>query len=270
MIQAAVADTAARLAAEQLTVGYHDAAVLTDLSLHLPTGAVTTIVGPNGCGKSTLLRALGRLLAPRSGRVLLDGKSIDGMRGKDIARLIGLLPQSPVAPDGLTVADLVAHGRHPHQSWLRQWSRADEADVAAALEQTGMTALAARQVDELSGGQQRRAWIAMTLAQGTDILLLDEPTTYLDVAHSLEVLDLVDGLRRDLSRTVVMVLHDLNFAIRYSDHLVAMTGGRVVATGAPQDIVDAALLREVFGIEAHILTDPVSGRPLVVPIGRAG
>ncbi|MVU80344.1 ATP-binding cassette domain-containing protein [Nocardia sp. ET3-3] len=255
------------LAAENITLGYGDRVIVDGLSVDIEPGLITTVIGPNGCGKSTLLRSLGRLLRPKSGRVLLDGKAISTMKTKDIARIVGMLPQTPVAPEGLTVADLVARGRHPHQSWLRQWSADDETEVAAALEQTGIADLAGRTLDELSGGQRQRAWISMALAQGTDILLLDEPTTYLDLAHSLEVLDLVDRLHDDLGRTVVMVLHDLNLAIRYSDRLVVMHAGRIVAQGRPADIIDAELLREVFGLRAEVLEDPVSGRPMIVPIG---
>ncbi|MFI6865355.1 ABC transporter ATP-binding protein [Nocardia sp. NPDC050406] len=256
-----------RLSADAVTLGYGDRVIVDGLSLDIPTGVITTVIGPNGCGKSTLLRSLGRLLKPRAGRVLLDGKAIASMKTREVAQVVGMLPQTPVAPEGLTVADLVARGRHPHQSWLRQWSSDDETEVAAALEQTGIADLADRTLDELSGGQRQRAWISMALAQGTDILLLDEPTTYLDLAHSLEVLDLVDRLHADFGRTVVMVLHDLNLAIRYSDHLIVMRAGRIVAQGRPADIVSAELLLEVFGLQASVLEDPVSGRPMIVPIG---
>lgn len=256
-----------RLAAKNLTLGYGERIIVDGLHLDIAPGVVTTVIGPNGCGKSTLLRSLARLLRPRAGQVILDGKAISSLKTKEVARILGMLPQSPVAPEGLTVADLVARGRHPHQSWLRQWSSDDEAEVLAALEQTGIADLADRPLDELSGGQRRRAWISMALAQGTDILLLDEPTTYLDLAHALEVLDLVDRLHADLGRTVVMVLHDLNLAIRYSDRLVVMREGRIVAQGAPTEIIEADLLYEVFGLRASVLQDPVSGRPMIVPIG---
>ncbi|MEV6391450.1 ABC transporter ATP-binding protein [Nocardia xishanensis] len=256
-----------QLAADGISLGYGDRVIVDGLTLDITPGVITTVIGPNGCGKSTLLRSLGRLLRPRTGRILLDGKAISSMKTKDVARVVGMLPQTPVAPEGLTVADLVARGRHPHQSWIRQWSAADEAEVTTALEQTGIADLADRALDELSGGQRQRAWISMALAQGTDILLLDEPTTYLDLAHSLEVLDLVDRLHDELGRTVVMVLHDLNLAIRYSDQLIVMNAGRIVAQGSPADIVTAALLKEVFGLDASVLDDPVSGRPMIVPIG---
>ncbi|AFU01878.1 ABC transporter ATP-binding protein [Nocardia brasiliensis] len=256
-----------RLATVDVSLGYGDRVIVDGLTLDIAPGVITTVIGPNGCGKSTLLRSLGRLLRPQQGRVLLDGKAISTMKTKDVARVIGMLPQSPIAPEGLTVADLVARGRHPHQSWFRQWSVDDEAEVMTALEQTGIADLADRALDELSGGQRQRAWISMALAQGTDILLLDEPTTYLDLAHAVDVLDLVDRLHAELGRTVVMVLHDLNLAIRYSDELIVMRDGRIVAQGRPADIIDVQLLREVFDLDASVLQDPVSGRPMIVPIG---
>ncbi|WP_138843364.1 ABC transporter ATP-binding protein [Rhodococcus pyridinivorans] len=258
---------APRLVAEHISLGYGERLIVDDLDLSIPTGVVTTVIGPNGCGKSTLLRALSRLLKPRTGTVLLDGHDITTMRTREVARVLGMLPQAPVAPEGLTVADLVSRGRHPHQSWFRQWSSDDEDEVAIALERTGIADLADRPIDELSGGQRQRAWISMALAQGTDILLLDEPTTYLDLAHSVEVLDLVDRLHSELGRTVVMVLHDLNLAVRYSDHLVVMKDGRVVASGVPSEVITVELLREVFDLDASVIDDPVSDRPLIVPIG---
>ncbi|MDG3009868.1 ABC transporter ATP-binding protein [Rhodococcus sp. D2-41] len=264
----ATSDADPRLRAERLTLGYGDRTIVHDLALTVPTGVVTTIVGPNGCGKSTLLRSLGRILKPRNGRVLLDGKAITAMRTKDVARVLGMLPQSSVAPEGITVAELVARGRHPHQSLLRQWSGDDESAVAEALASTGIGDLAGRSVDELSGGQRQRVWISMALAQQTDILLLDEPTTYLDLAHAVDVLDLVDRLHAEMGRTVVMVLHDLNLAIRYSDHLVAMKDGRVVDAGTPDEVITPELLMEVFGLASTVIEDPVSGRPMIVPIGR--
>lgn len=256
-----------RLRAEGVRLGYGERTVVECLDLEVLTGAITTVIGPNGCGKSTLLRALGRLLAPTAGAVVLDGQDLAGMRTRDVATVLGVLPQAPVAPEGLTVADLVARGRHPHQRWFRQWSCDDEVEVAAALEQTGIGDLADRPVDQLSGGQRQRAWISMALAQGTDVLLLDEPTTYLDLAHALEVMDLVDRLHEDLGRTVVMVLHDLNLAARYSDRLVVMKDGRIVAQGTPREVLSAELLLDVFGLRAVVVDEPVSDSPLVVPIG---
>ncbi|MGB3696999.1 MAG: ABC transporter ATP-binding protein [Gordonia sp. (in: high G+C Gram-positive bacteria)] len=262
--------TAARLRAEALTVGYDGTTIIDGLEVAIPTGRVTTIVGPNGCGKSTLLRTLSRLLKPSAGKILLDGADIDGLRPKQVARTLGLLPQNPVAPDGLTVVDLVSRGRHPHQSWYRQWSRDDEAAVAEAMALTSTTDLADRAVDSLSGGQRQRVWIAMTLAQQTDLILLDEPTTYLDLAHAVDVLDLVDELRTDYGKTVVMVLHDLNLAARYSDSLIVMRDGAILATGSPTEVLTPELLGRAFGLKSSIMTDPVGGTPMVVPIGRRG
>ncbi len=255
------------LAAEGLTLGYGERVVIDDLDLVVPPGRVTAIVGANACGKSTLLRSMSRLLAPRGGQVLLDGRSVHRLPAKELARTLGLLPQSPIAPEGITVADLVGRGRHPHQSWLRQWSAEDEAEVAEAMAWTDIGELADRPVDELSGGQRQRAWISMALAQGTDLLLLDEPTTHLDLAHAVEVLDLVDTLHEERGRTVVMVLHDLNLAARYADLLVVMADGRVVAQGSPGEVLTSALMLEVFGLTAEIVEDPVSDRPMVVPVG---
>ncbi|MHC3463834.1 ABC transporter ATP-binding protein [Streptomyces flavovirens] len=256
-----------RLAAEGVTVGYGTRTVIDALDVTIPSGVVTTIIGPNGCGKSTLLRTLTRLLKPAKGAVVLDGEDIGTLRTRDVAKKLGLLPQAPVAPEGLTVADLVARGRHPHQSWLRQWSSDDAAVVERALAMTGVSDLADRPVDSLSGGQRQRVWISMTLAQGTDLLLLDEPTTYLDLAHAIDVLDLVDDLHES-GCTVIMVLHDLNLATRYSDNLVVMRAGAILAQGHPRDVITAELLHEAFGLSAQVIDDPVGDRPLIVPIGR--
>ncbi|MEV0115647.1 ABC transporter ATP-binding protein [Streptomyces sp. NPDC050844] len=255
----------ARLSALELTLAYEDREVVHALDLAIPDGEVTVIVGPNACGKSTTLRALGRLLKPKSGAVLLDGEALAKLPTKKIAQQIGLLPQTPVAPEAITVGDLVARGRQPHQSWWQQWSHEDEKAVTEAMERTDVSALAERSVDELSGGQRQRVWIAMALAQDTGLLLLDEPTTYLDISHQVEVLDLVRQLNHDRGRTVVVVLHDLNQAARYADHLVAMKEGRIVAEGAPADVVTEELVREVFGLECVVVPDPVTGSPLVVP-----
>ncbi|MEU6291455.1 ABC transporter ATP-binding protein [Streptomyces sp. NPDC046988] len=259
---------ATRLAARGVAVGYGARPVIDGLDVAIPPGVITTIIGPNGCGKSTLLRTLSRLLKPTSGTVVLDGEDIAGLRTRDVAKKLGLLPQAPVAPEGLTVSDLVARGRHPHQSWLRQWSSDDAAVVGRALAMTGVSDLADRPVDSLSGGQRQRVWISMTLAQGTDLLLLDEPTTYLDLAHAIDVLDLVDDLHES-GCTVVMVLHDLNLATRYSDNLVVMRDGAILAQGHPWEVVTAELLHEAFGLRARVIDDPVGDRPLIVPIGRA-
>jgi iron complex transport system ATP-binding protein len=257
---------AARLRTRALRLGYGNQVVVPHLDLDIVDGSVTAIVGPNGCGKSTLLRALGRLLRPAGGEVLLDGERIQQLPTREVARRLGILPQTPTAPDGLTVADLVVRGRQPHQSWLRQWSRADEEIVAQALAWTGLSELAEHPVDTLSGGQRQRAWISMALAQGTDILLLDEPTTYLDLAHQIDVLELIDRLHRERGRTVVMVLHDLNLAARYARYLVAMKDGRVLASGAPAQVLTAELVEEVFGLRVMVIEDPASGTPLVVPL----
>ncbi|WP_285116098.1 ABC transporter ATP-binding protein [Leifsonia sp. fls2-241-R2A-40a] len=256
------------LAARDLSLAYEGRVVVDGLDLDVPAGRVTAIVGPNACGKSTLLRGLSRLLAPAAGTVLLDGADIHSLPTKRVAQRLGLLPQSPTAPDGITVADLVSRGRYPHQGWFRRWTADDDAAVAEAMVDTGIADLADRPVDELSGGQRQRVWIAMALAQRTDILLLDEPTTFLDISHQLDVLDLLLDLNAARGATVVMVLHDLNLAARYADHLVAMRAGSIVAAGEPASVVTADLVREVFGVESVIADDPVTGTPLVVPLGR--
>lgn len=258
-----------RLHAEDVTLRYDQRTISTGLTVAIPDGSFTVIVGPNACGKSTLLRALSRLLTPAHGQVILDGRSIGDLPAREVARRLGLLPQSSIAPDGITVADLVARGRYPHQSFLRQWSKADEAAVAGAMEATRVDGLADRLVDELSGGQRQRVWIAMVLAQETPILLLDEPTTFLDIAHQIELLDLLADLN-GRGRTVVAVLHDLNHACRYASHLVAVRDGAIVAEGAPSAIVDEKLVRDVFGLDCVIIADPVSQTPLIVPKGRHG
>jgi iron complex transport system ATP-binding protein len=258
--------TQSRLRAESVTVGYGEEPVVRDLSLAVPDGKVTTIIGPNGCGKSTLLRTMARLLKPTSGSVVLDGETVHDLPTKEVARRMALLPQSPIAPEGLAGRDLVGRGRHPHQRWFSQWSPDDERVVEAALEMTDTADLRDRALEQLSGGQRQRAWIAMTLAQDTDLLLLDEPTTYLDLAHQVEVLDLVTRLNRERERTVVMVLHDLNLAARYSDLIVVMRDGVIVAQGAPHEVFTPELLRETFGLSADVLTDPRTGLPIVVPV----
>ncbi|WP_307248748.1 ABC transporter ATP-binding protein [Catenuloplanes indicus] len=256
-----------RLRAEGLTLAYDARTVATGLSVEIPDNSFTVIVGPNACGKSTLLRALSRMLKPRAGSVLLDGKGIGSYPAKEVARRLGLLPQTSIAPDGITVADLVGRGRFPHQRLLRQWSREDERVVAEAMAATGVSELSGRVVDELSGGQRQRVWLAMALAQQTDILLLDEPTTFLDITHQIEVLDLCADLQ-ETGRTLVAVLHDLNQACRYATHLIAMRDGAIVAQGAPADIITADLVHTVFDLQCRVVPDPESGTPLVVPAAR--
>jgi iron complex transport system ATP-binding protein len=262
------ATAAVRLAADGVRLAYGDRVVVDSLDLALTDGSFTAIIGPNGCGKSTLLRALGRLLRPTSGAVLLDGRAITATPTREVAKVLGLLPQTPLAPEGLTVADLVARGRHPHQTWLRQWSSDDAAVVAEALAWTDMSELADSPVDALSGGQRQRAWISMALAQGTDLLLLDEPTTYLDLAHQVDVLELVRRLHAERGRTVAVVLHDLNLAARYAQRLVAMKDGVLVASGTPDEVLTERLLADVFELEARVVPDPVTGTPMVVPVRR--
>lgn len=256
-----------RLHVDAATFGYDRRVVSAGLSVCIPDGSFTVIVGPNACGKSTLLRGLSRLLKPAAGRVVLDGRSIGSYRAKEVARRLGLLPQSSIAPNGITVADLVAHGRYPHQKFVRQWTDADEQAVLEAMAATGVTDLSGRLVDELSGGQRQRVWVAMALAQQTPLLLLDEPTTFLDIAYQIELLELFTDLNA-AGTTLVAVLHDLNQAARYATHLIAMKDGRIVAEGPPREVVTADLVREVFGLRCIVVPDPVVGTPSVVPLGR--
>jgi iron complex transport system ATP-binding protein len=256
------------LVVEGVTLGYGDRTVVHALDLDVPPGEITCIVGANACGKSTLLRSMARLLSPRGGHVLLDGRDLHRLPTKQVARTLGLLPQSPIAPEGIVVADLVSRGRNPHQGMLARWSADDDAAVAEALEMTGIADLADRPVDELSGGQRQRAWIAMSLAQQTDVLLLDEPTTFLDVSHQVDVLDLLTDLNRQRGTTIVMVLHDLNLAARYADRLVAVSDGRVHAAGQPAEVLTTEVVQQVFGMDSRVIADPVSHKPLVLPIGR--
>ncbi|WP_426997359.1 ABC transporter ATP-binding protein [Pseudarthrobacter sp. N5] len=258
----------ALLNARELTLQYGQRRVVDSLTAAIPEGRVTMIVGANACGKSTLLRGLSRLLKPAGGCVTLDGKDIHSRPARELARTLGLLPQHPTAPDGIVVRDLVGRGRYPHQGFFRSWSTDDDDAVKRALEATETLELAERNVDELSGGQRQRVWIAMALAQETEVLLLDEPTTYLDLAHQVEVLDLVTDLNRTRGTTVAIVLHDLNLAARYADHVIAMKSGQIVAEGRSVDVVTAEMVREVFGLESRVLPDPVSGTPLIIPIGR--
>ncbi|SIS03531.1 ATP-binding cassette domain-containing protein [Williamsia sterculiae] len=260
--------TSSHLSASDLVLRYDDRVVIDGLSVRIPPGRITALVGPNACGKSTLLRGLGRILAPAGGVVRLDDTDVRDVPRRQFARRVGLLPQSPIAPDGITVVDLVERGRSPHQGWFGGRDAADDDAVLSAMRSTGVLSLADRPVAELSGGQRQRVWIAMALAQDTDVLLLDEPTTYLDVAHAVEVLDLLVDRNVERQTTVVVVLHDLNLACRYADHLIAMNEGRVITAGAPDEVMTEDLVSEVFGMRARVIPDPVSQSPMVVPAGR--
>jgi iron complex transport system ATP-binding protein len=254
-----------RLAAHELSLGYGATPIVDGLTVGIEAGAVTAIVGPNACGKSTLLRGLARLLSPSAGQVILDGIDITQLRTKDVARRLGLLPQSSIAPEGITVADLVTRGRFPHQTMLRQYSRGDQLAVVEAMAATGVSTLAGRPVDELSGGQRQRVWIAMVLAQQTPLILLDEPTTFLDIAHQIELLELFAELNAEQGRTIVAVLHDLNHACRFADQIIAMKAGTIVAQGRPSDVITARLVEEVYGLECQVIDDPETATPLVIP-----
>ncbi|MGE2832940.1 ABC transporter ATP-binding protein [Mycobacterium sp. SMC-4] len=262
-------DAPVSLAAHRLSLGYAGRPIVEEASTALPAGKITAIIGPNGCGKSTLLRGLARLLPPQRGVVHLDGHDLATIPSRLLATKVGLLPQQPTAPDGITVADLIGRGRHPHQRWFRQWSAADDEAVTRAMQSTGLTDLAETPIDELSGGQRQRVWIALALAQGPDVMLLDEPTTYLDLAHQLDVLGLLSRINRVHRRTIVLVLHDLNMAARYAHHLIAMRDGRLVAQGSPHDIITSDMVAEVFGVQATVITDPISDTPLVLPHPRS-
>lgn len=253
---------------DSLSIGYTNHLLFENLNLHIPQGEITVFVGSNGCGKSTLLRSIARLLKPESGAVLLEGKDVNRMSSKDVAKKMGILPQSPVSPEGLTVHDLVKQGRYPHQSWFKRWSDEDTIKVEAAMEATNISELRDQAVDTLSGGQRQRAWIAMTLAQDTDVILLDEPTTYLDMTHQIEILDLLFELNEKKNRTIVMVLHDINLASRYAHNIVAIKDGEVHAQGKPEEIVTCDLVRSVFGMECQVSKDPMFGTPHCIPFGR--
>jgi iron complex transport system ATP-binding protein len=258
----------AEIHAQNLMLSYDDTCIIPNLSVTIPTGQITVMVGANGCGKSTLLRGISRLLKPKRGSVVLDGQDIWRLPTKQLAKQLGILPQSPTAPEGLTVHELVAQGRYPHQSWLQQWSREDEKITAEALTITDLTDFADRPVDTLSGGQRQRAWIAMTLAQDSDTILLDEPTTFLDLAYQIDVLDLLHDLNVTRGKTIVMVLHDLNHACRYADNLIALRDGSIIAQGYPSEIVTEAMVHDVFGIACRIIPDPITDTPLVIPSSK--
>ncbi|WP_301173420.1 ABC transporter ATP-binding protein [Brevibacillus nitrificans] len=257
------------LETRQLTLSYGDRNIIETLDLNIPRGKITVLIGSNGCGKSTLLRSLARLLKPKEGAILLEGESIAKRSTKEVAKRLAILPQGPTAPEGLTVLQLVKQGRYPYQNWLQQWSEEDEKMVNRALEATQLTSLANRPVDSLSGGQRQRAWIAMTLAQGTETILLDEPTTYLDMSHQIEILDLLFELNETEQRTIVMVLHDLNLACRYAHHIVAVHNTTVVAEGSPDDVLTTELVRTVFDMDCQITLDPLYGTPMCIPYSKS-
>ncbi|WP_276354838.1 ABC transporter ATP-binding protein [Cohnella caldifontis] len=254
--------------AERITAGYDHRTVIQKVGLAIPSQRISVIIGANGCGKSTLLKTLARLIQPTSGQITLDGKPIRQIPPKPLARVIGLLPQSPIVPEGISVADLVGRGRYPHQSLFSGWTKKDEEAVAEAMRIMDITELANHSIDELSGGQRQRVWIAMALAQQTDILLLDEPTTFLDITYQIEILDLLTDLNRKHGTTIVMVLHDINLSARYADHIFALLKGKLVAEGEPSKVITSALVKEIFGLDCTVIEDPVSGSPMVVPIGR--
>lgn len=256
------------LQTKDLTLAYGERTIIDQMDLDIPKGEITVFIGGNGCGKSTLLRSIARLLKPKEGSVLLDGESISRLSTKEVARKMAILPQTPVSPEGLTVLQLVKQGRYPHQSWLKQWSRKDEEIVEDALRATGMEEFRNRKVDELSGGQRQRAWIALTLAQDTDIILLDEPTTYLDMTHQIEILDLLFELNEREGRTIVMVLHDINLACRYAHNIVAIRDREVYAQGKPEDVISCELVKNVFGMDCQVSSDPLFGTPLCIPFGK--
>ena len=260
--------TSHTLQAQQLHAGYEQKLILNDVNLSIPHNKISIIIGANGCGKSTLLKTMARLIKPTNGQVVLDGQPIHQLPPKELARTLGLLPQSPTVPEGITVADLVGRGRYPHQTLFGSWSKKDYEAVAEALEMMNITEFADRTIDELSGGQRQRVWIAMALAQQTDILFLDEPTTYLDITYQVEILDLLTDLNKKYGTTIVMVLHDINLSARYADYLFTMKNGHLIAEGAPQDIVTSALIKETFNLQCSVITDPVSNTPLIIPIGR--
>ena len=254
--------------ANNITAGYDKTIIVDGVSVAIPQGKISVIVGANACGKSTLLKTFARLLTPKAGSIVLDGREIRSLPSKQLARILGLLPQSPIVPEGITVSDLVARGRFPHQTFLKGMGKKDYEAVESALSTMGITELANRSVDELSGGQRQRVWIAMTLAQETDILLLDEPTTYLDITHQVEILDLLTDLNRSRGSTILMVLHDINLSARYADHIFAMRKGQLIAQGAPSEVITEELIKDVFDLDCMVIRDPVSNTPFIVPRGR--
>ncbi|MBB6731491.1 ABC transporter ATP-binding protein [Cohnella zeiphila] len=254
--------------AEQVVAGYDRQTVIDGVSLVVPVNRISVMIGANGCGKSTLLKALARLIKPESGSISLDGKPVGKIPPKQLARVLGLLPQSPIVPEGITVADLVGRGRFPHQSWHAGWTSKDAEAVAEAMRIMNIAELADRHIDELSGGQRQRVWIAMALAQQTDILFLDEPTTFLDITYQIEILDLLTDLNRKYGTTIVMVLHDINLSARYADHIFALREGKLMAEGKPSEVITDLLVKDIFGLDCAVIKDPVSGSPLVVPKGR--
>lgn len=256
------------LQTKDLTLSYGERTIIDELNIDIPQGEISVFIGGNGCGKSTLLRSIARLLKPKQGSVLLDGEAISRLSTKEVARKMAILPQSPTAPEGLTVLQLVKQGRYPHQTWLKQWSQKDEELVQDALKATKMEELQHRKVDELSGGQRQRAWIALTLAQDTDIILLDEPTTYLDMTHQIEILDLLFELNEKEQRTIVMVLHDLNLACRYAHNIVAIRDKKIYAQGKPEEVISCELVKHVFDMDCQVSRDPLFGTPLCIPFGK--
>lgn len=251
-----------------LSIGYTNHLLFENLNLSIPRGEISVFVGSNGCGKSTLLRSIARLLKPQEGSILLEGKEVHRMSSREVAKKMGILPQSPVSPEGLTVHDLVKQGRYPHQSWLKRWTEEDTEKVEAAMKATRVDQFRDKPVDELSGGQRQRAWIAMTLAQDTEVILLDEPTTYLDMTHQIEILDLLFELNETQGRTIIMVLHDLNLASRYAHNIIAIKDGAVFGQGTPESVINCDLVRSVFGMECQVSKDPLFGTPHCVPYGR--
>ncbi|KMY32471.1 ABC transporter [Lysinibacillus xylanilyticus] len=256
------------LETKSLTLNYGDSNIIENLDLSIPMNEITVLIGANGCGKSTLLRSIARLLKPKHGSVLLDGQDIFKLSTKQVAKKLSILPQSPVAPEGLTVLQLVKQGRYPHQNWRKQWTEKDEEIVLNSLKATGVDHLQDKLVDELSGGQRQRAWIAMTLAQDTDIILLDEPTTYLDLTHQIEILDLLFELNQQQKRTIIMVLHDINLACRYADHIITVRDRGVFQQGRPEEIMTKTLVKHVFDLDCKMTNDPIFGTPLCIPFGK--